>query len=247
MLYGVIFFMRKFIIEIAIALCFTILIPLAIYFYSGKYEPPQAENEQSVFVYDKSLDEVVEMKKSQYLKEVVAAEMPADFEPEALKAQAVAARSYLEARIGANNPEDKENVHKGAPVCTDSTHCKAWVSEEKRRELWGESADKNWEKISLAVDETANEVMTYDGEVISAVFHSTSSGKTEDSKDVWGGERPYLVSVESPGDKYSPKYKSEAEMSVEEFRKISEENIAGVDFSKGIFGDILRSEAGGIL
>ena len=241
------FFMRKFAVEIALTLCFTILIPLVIYFYAGKYQPPAEESAESVFVYDKARDEVIEMNKSQYLKEVVSAEMPADFEKEALKAQAVAARSYLDARISTNNPKDKENVHKGAPVCTDSTHCKAWIPEEKRRELWGSDADKNWAKISLAVEETAGEVMTYDGEIISAVFHSTSSGKTEASKDVWGGERPYLISVESPGDKHSPKYKSEAELSLEEFKSISAQNIPGVDFSKEIVGEILRSEAGGIL
>ena len=78
------------------------------------------------------------------------------------------------------------------------------------------------------------------------MFHSTSSGKTEASKDVWGGDKPYLVSVSSPGDKESPKYKSKVEMTLSEFKKIAEENIAGVDFSKGIADKIERSDAGGI-
>ena len=90
-------------------------------------------------------------------------------------------------------------------------------------------------------------VITYNGEVISAVFHSTSSGKTESSKDVWGGDRPYLVSVESYGDTLSPKYKSEKELSLKEFKRIAQENIEGVDFEKGIIGNIARSDAGGIL
>ncbi len=240
------FFMRKLLVLCALVLLITILIPTAIYFKFGKYEKPTEDAEESVSVYIKAEDRVAEMNKAQYLKEVVAAEMPASFEIEALKAQAVAARSYLDARAE-YNPEDKNNVHKGAQICTDSTHCKAWVSEEKRRASWGNEADKNWEKISSAVDETSGEVMTYDGEVISAVFHSTSSGKTEASKDVWGGDRPYFVSVDSPGDKQSPKYKSEKKMSLEEFKKVAAENIEGVDFSKEIIGETLRSEAGGIL
>lgn len=236
--------MRKFLLQCILILLMTAIIPACFYLKYGKYEKPTEDAEESISVYIKSEDKVVTMNKAQYLKEVVSAEMPAGFEMEALKAQAVAARSYLEAR-----PENtsKDSVHKGAQVCTDSTHCKAWISEEKRREIWGSDADKNWEKISTAVDETSGEVMTYNGEVISAVFHSTSSGKTEASKDVWGGDRPYLVSVDSPGDKQSPKYKSEKEMTIDDFKKTAAENIESVDFTKEIVGEILRSEAGGIL
>ena len=225
----------------------TILIPVSVLFRYGKYTAPPDDAEKTVTVYIKDEDKVETMQESQYLKEVVAAEMPADFELEALKAQAVAARSYLVSRQNAYKKTGTPAEHKGADMCTDPTHCKAWISEEKRRESWGKDAKKNWDKISRAVEETRDEVITYNGEVISAVFHSTSSGKTENSKDVWGGERPYLVSVESEGDKLSPKYKSEKEISLDEFKKIAKENIEGVDFSKGIIGDIVRSDAGGII
>lgn len=239
--------MRKVIIILSVIFAITVLIPISVYLRVGKYEKPTPEAEDTLSVYIKSEDKVVDMQKSQYLKEVVSAEMPANFEMEALKAQAVAARSYLEARRNAYKDSGTPDVHNGAEICTDHTHCKAWISEEVRRESWGTDSDKNWDKISKAVDETADEVMTYDGEVISAVFHSTSSGKTESSKDVWGGDRPYLVSVDSPGDKVSPKYKSEKEMSLSEFKEIAEKNIEGVDFSKEIIGEEARSGAGGIL
>lgn len=223
----------------------TALVPLLLYLRSGKYE--ERGNDETVSVYVAAEDKVEEMNLNQYLKEVVSAEMPADFETEALKAQAVAARSYLEARRAAYRTSGTPDVHKGAEVCTNSAHCKAWISEEKRRESWGADADKNWAKISDAVDSVSGEVITYNGEVISAVFHSTSSGKTENSKDVWGGDKPYLVSVDSPDDEKSPKYKSEKELTTEEFKKIAAENIEGTDFSKELIGDIVRSEAGGIL
>ena len=238
--------MKKVILIIVAVLLVTVLIPLFTYIKNGKYQKPTPEAEETLSVYIKDEDRVAIMSKSQYLKEVVSAEMPADFELEALKAQAVAARSYLESRRNAYKVSGTPAEHKGAEICTDSTHCKAWISESKRRLLWGLGANKNWEKIAQAVDETEGEVITYNGEVISAVFHSTSSGKTEASKDVWGGDKPYLVSVESPGDKESPKYKSKVEMTISEFKKIAEENIAGVDFGKGIIGEIKRSDAGGI-
>ncbi len=231
----------------AAAFLITLLIPLLMLLKYGRYVEPEAGEDRTVSVYIKKEDKVIEKKESQYLKEVVSAEMPASFELEALKAQAVAARSYLRSRQTAYKISGRPAEHKGADMCTDPTHCKAWISEEERRESWGTEAGKNWDKISRAVDETKGEVITYNDEVISAVFHSTSSGKTESSKDVWGGERPYLVSVESPGDSLSPKYKSEKEMSLSEFEKTAKENIEGVDFSKGIIGKIVRSDAGGIL
>lgn len=239
--------MKKIMWWVIAATVFTALIPLTMLLKYGKYQKSLPEGEETVSVYIAQEDKVCDMSKSQYLKEVVSAEMPASFEPEALKAQAVAARSYLVSRQNAYKISGTPESHKGADICTDPTHCKAWISEEKRRESWGADADKNWDKISRAVEETKGEVITYNGEVISAVFHSTSSGKTENSKDVWGGDRPYLVSVESYGDTLSPKYKSEKEISLKEFKKIAEENIEGVDFSKGIVGNIARSDAGGIL
>ena len=239
--------MKKILIWALVTALVTALIPILMLLKYGKYKKPSLENEKTVSVYVAQEDKVVDMRESQYLKEVVSAEMPASFEFEALKAQAVAARSYLVSRQNAYKISGTPQEHKGADICTDPTHCKAWISEAKRRESWGADADKNWDKISRAVDETAGEVITYNGEVISAVFHSTSSGKTESSKDVWGGDRPYLVSVESYGDTLSPKYKSEKELSLKEFKRIAQENIEGVDFEKGIIGNIARSDAGGIL
>lgn len=238
--------MRKVIGIILAVVLITLIVPLITYIKNGKYEKPAPETEEVLKVYIKDEDRVVEMSKSQYLKEVVSAEMPADFEFEALKAQAVAARSYLDSRRNAYKASGTPPEHKGAEICTDSTHCKAWISESKRRELWGEDADKNWDKISRAVTETQGQIITYNGEVISAVFHSTSSGKTEASKDVWGGDKPYLVSVDSPGDMESPKYKSRMEITLSEFKQIAEQNIPEVDFSKGIIDGIKRSDAGGI-
>lgn len=239
--------MRRIIIFYAAIAAVMLGIPALFVLKTGVYKKPAPEDSAIIKVYIKSEDRVTEMTKGQYLREVVAAEMPASFEPEALKAQAVAARSYLAARSFSYSKNGAPPEHNGADICTDSTHCKAWISEAERRERWGNDADKNWDKISHAVSETAEEVIAYNGEIISAVFHSTSSGKTESSKDVWGGDRPYLISVESPGEEEAPNFKSEKIITVDEFCRIASENIEGTDFSAGLIGDIVRSEAGGII
>lgn len=239
--------MKKMLILIALILIITMVMPLVVVKLPIVNEEEEViENaiaSDKVKVYIKNEDRVEEMDSMQYLKEVVSAEMPADFHEEALKAQAVAARTYLvnRKRLPATD------IHKGADICTDSAHCKAWISESKRREAWGNMAEENWQKISDAVEKTDGVIITYEGEPISAVFHSTSSGVTENAIDVWGGSVPYLVSVESLSDKESPKYSSEQSFSIDEFKKLSEEKIQGVDWNKGLFSDIERSGAGGII
>lgn len=208
---------------------------------------PAEELSPTVSVYIKAKDEVLSMDTAQYLKEVVAAEMPAAFHPEALKAQAVAARTYLTNRMNVHKNGTEVPEHKGADICTDATHCKAWLSEADRRTAWGDAAGENWEKIADAVDSTAGVIITYNSEPISAVFHSTSSGHTENAKDVWGGDVPYLVSVASLGEDQSPRYQSELDLSIEEFQEIGNREIQNVDWSKGIIGEIVRSDAGGII
>lgn len=250
--------MRKFIVLIFLLVAVTLLLPYLIVSLverreEEKNEAKKMENReemvipQLIKVYIKDEDRVEEIEISQYLKEVVSAEMPADFHIEALKAQAVAARTYLLNRKNAFLDSEKPECHKGADICTDSTHCKAWIGEEKRRGLWGDMADENWDKISRAVDETAGVIITYEEEPISAVFHSTSSGMTENSEDVWGGSVPYLRSIESQGDKISPKYSSESSFTVQNYKSIAESKISGVDWGMGLYSDIVRSDAGGII
>lgn len=240
--------MKRLIIIICIILLITLFLPTVVFLVPQKSVEPSetgdehAESTDKISVYIKKEDKVVEMDTMQYLKEVVAAEMPVDFYDEALKAQAVAARTYMVDRRN-NGGTD---IHKGAVICTDSTHCKAWISEAERKVLWQDNADEKWEKIAKAVEDTDGVIITYDGKPISAVFHSTSSGQTENASDVWGGNVPYLVSVASVGDSESPKYHSERVLTTEEYRKIAEENISGIDWNNGNFSEILRSGAGGI-
>ncbi len=200
-------------------------------------------NEDKIKVYITDEDRVCEMDRLQYIKEVVSAEMPAEFHEEALKAQAVAAATYL--KSGENKHPDE---HKGAAVCTDYKHCKAWMSEKKRRELWEpEKRDEYWKKISECCEKVYGEYILYNNEPIRAVFHSTSSGITENAYNVWGNDVPYLVSVKSEGEELSPKYKSEKDVTTDEYKKAISEAVENTDWSKPLFSDIERSNAGGII
>ena len=160
--------------------------------------------------------EVVEMTMADYLWSVVAAEMPASFEPEALKAQAVTARTYTVWKMSAG-----EANHPEADVCSDINCCQAWISREAAEANWGTNGAEYTEKIRAAVAETDGEIVTYDGAPIQAVFFSSAAGRTEDAVAVWGNAVPYLVGVDSPeGEADVPNYHTTVALPAEEFRTV---------------------------
>lgn len=134
-----------------------------------------------------------------YLVGVVAAEMPAVFPPEALKAQAVAARTYVVKRMGAGGAAN--SLHPGADVCDDPTHGQAWLAREDLKKRWG-AIDyyTYYYKIKKAVDETQGQVLTWNGALIDPAYHASCGGRTENSEDVWKYQSPYLRSVPCPYD-----------------------------------------------
>ena len=156
--------------------------------------------------------EVQEINIDEYLYGVVAAEMPATFEVEALKAQAIAARTYTIYRI------KNGSKHENADICDDSNCCQAWISKEVRFEKWNDvDKESYWNKIVNAVDSTVGIIITYDGEPINAFFHSNSGGNTETVSNVWGGtDYPYLQSVETSGEEGYTQYSSSVVLSKEE-------------------------------
>jgi len=129
-----------------------------------------------------------------YLVGVISAEMPASFELQALRAQAVAARTYtLYRRDISPSPN-----HPEADVCTDTLCCKAYLSARQLQERWGESYEEYFEKMESAVSDTDGIAVFYENEPILAAFHSSSGSMTEDAANVWGGSLPYLVPVSTP-------------------------------------------------
>lgn len=156
-------------------------------------------------VFNVQEQQVMDMELEDYIKGVVSAEMPAVFELEALKAQAVVARTYVLRRKlrGSTIPEHPEAV-----ISTDHRNGQEWKSKEELQEQWGGFFKYliYWNKISQAVEGTAGQVLTYRQELIDAVYHSNAGGQTEDAAYVWGNPFPYLKSVSSVYDTDSPKY-----------------------------------------
>ena len=157
---------------------------------------------------------VAETDLNEYLWSVVAAEMPASFEPEALKAQAVAARTFSLKKASVPS-----STHPEADVCTDYACCQAWISREDAEANWGGDARANANRITAAVADTGNQVVLYDGQLIEAVFHSSSGDTTQDAMEVWGGSVPYLKSVPSPEGSEVPDFNSQKVMTVQAFRE----------------------------
>ncbi len=166
-------------------------------------------------------NQVEEVNLDEYIANVVSAEMPVKYEIEALKAQAVVARTYTIYKITVSKK------HKEADICDSSTCCQAWISKEDRLNKWKkEEATDNWNKIIKAVNETKGKIITYNGKLINAFFHSNSGGKTEIPFYVWGGEGyPYLQVVETAGEEDYSQYKSEVVISKDELKeKIKEKH-----------------------
>ena len=172
---------------------------------------------------------ITEMTMGDYLRGVVRAEMPASFALEALKAQAVAARTYVRYHMEnggtANHPE--------ADVCGDSTCCQAYLSAEAAAANWGDQAEEYEAKIDQAVEETDGECVLYEGKPILAAFHSSSAGTTQDSANVWSSSLPYLQSVTSPENEDTvPNYRSSASFSAADLKAtlqaaLPEANLTG--------------------
>ena len=155
---------------------------------------------------------IEEVNLDEYLCNVVSAEMPASFEMEALRAQAIVARTYTIYKIM------NSSKHEGADICDSANCCQAWISKEDRLARWDEPLrEEYWNKIVTAVNSTIGKIILYNGKPINAFFHSNSGGKTEVPINVWGGSGyPYLQVVETAGEDAYTGYQSEVILSKEE-------------------------------
>lgn len=182
----------------------------------------------SINLLHRDTGEVEQIDLDTYLYGVVASEMPATFELEALKAQAVVARTYTIYQI------KNGSKHENADVCDSSYCCQAWISKENRMARWEEDkAEEYWNKILEAVNTTKGKIIFYEGEPINALFHSNSGGSTEISLNVWGGNFPYFQTVETSGEESYSSYSSEVEISKDDLIKKMLERYSDfkIDFS----------------
>lgn len=180
-------------------------------------------------------NQVEEVPLELYVSRVVASEMPADFEIEALKAQALAARTYIVRYL----VQGEEKLQGGADV-TDTVQHQVYKNDEELRQIWGTDYEWKIQKVRQAVGETKGEILTFEGDPIFAAFFSTSNGKTENSEDYWKNEIPYLRSVSSPWDETSPKYLDQKVFSESEVENLLAVNI---DPTKPVLANIEKTES----
>ncbi len=185
------------------------------------------ENKTYVTIYRKK-GTVEQIELEEYLVGVVAAEMPASFNSEALKAQAVLARTYA-----------LKKISKGEKL-TDTVSTQAYIDKNEMQNKWGNEYSKYYNKIVSAVNSTKGQVVKYNGNYIEALYHSTSNGKTENAKEVWEQDIPYLKSVDSSWDKKTTSY---LKIENKEFNTLMK--VLGINFDKNTNIEILsRDESG---
>lgn len=190
---------------------------------SAETEPPLAgASEDNFTVLDITSGKVISMTMREYLIGAVMAEMPAAYEEEALKAQAVAVHTYALRRINLESLSPTSELM-GAYISNDSSVYQAFFTSEQGKAFYGEAYDEYRLKIEKAVDSIYPEALYYDGEPISAAFHSISCGKTESALDAWGTDIPYLTSVDSSFDCDAPTFYSEAVFTADEIRSAFED------------------------
>lgn len=185
------------------------------------------ENKTYVTIYRKK-GTVEQIELEEYLVGVVAAEMPASFNIEALKAQAILARTYA-----------LKKMSKGEKL-TDTVSTQAYIDKNEMQKKWGDDYTKYYNKIVSAVNSTKGQVVKYNGNYIEALYHSTSNGKTESAKEVWGQDIPYLKSVDSSWDKKTSAY---LKIENKEFNTLMK--ILGLDIDKNTNIEILSKDESG--
>ena len=191
--------------------------------------------------------EIQDVSVRDYIIGAVAAEMPVSFEPEALKAQAVAAHTYAERQCLA--AEGREELN-GADFSDDPAKFQAFLTEDELRARWGTHYDTYYSKLSTAVDSVVEKVLTYEDEPIIAAFHAMSTGMTESAENVWGSDVAYLQPVESAADVNAPQFEEQVSFSPDETGDRLTNAHPALQISgdpSGWFGEPEVSEAGTVL
>ncbi len=181
-----------------------------------------AKEKETVSVLKTSTDTVIEVDMFDYIVGTVAGEMPASFNIEALKAQAVISYTYAKYLT--------EKSDNNAMVLSDSSNVhQSYIDKNEQKKKWGEHYDEHRSKIEDAVNDVIGECLAYDGKTAMTVFHALSEGETNSAEEIWGDAVPYLVSVKAPSNESA---KKEFNFTEDEFRKLFEEH-GETDFDEG--------------
>lgn len=223
--------MIKKILLFSFLIIFIPLVVVSIFIRNEEITFNFTEN-SSVRVYRENTNTIDKVPIEEYVVGVVAGEMSINFQIEALKAQAVASRSYVMKQIEKNINNEYDVV--------DTVMNQVYLDKEHLMAVWGNSYTDNINKIKLAVLSTKGEYLSYDGKVAEALFFSTSPGITENSEEIFVSNEPYLRSVVSTWDKISPVYNTTITYTLEEFY-----NLLNLKYQKSLNIEILESTSTG--
>lgn len=210
--------------------------------------PPAEVQAEAFHILDETTGEIVTVSNEDFAYGGVAAEVPPTYEPEALKAQAVAAYTYY----GNLRRQQKENPNpdlKGADFSADLSGGKIYWSKSKMQEAWGEHFEEYYGKLTEAIKPVVGQVLKSGDELIVAAFHAISGGTTETSADVFGGDKDYLVAVPSPGDLLAPNYQTSVELTADEFKAAAQAKWADISLEgepQTWVGEAARTSSGAV-
>lgn len=184
-----------------------------------------------------------------YVIGAVCAEMPPNFHPEALKAQAISAHTYA-LKMREEQKKHPDPSLNGADFSADPTNWKKYVTKEIAEKKFANKFNEYWAAITSATNDVIDIIMLYNNEPIIAAYHAISSGKTESANNIWGGEAPYLLPTESYGDDLAPDYETTLTLTTNEVKKILLDNYPSLHLppepSKW-FENIKRSNSSSVL
>lgn len=190
-----------------------------------------SDNGEYITVMSASSGETSKIEMREYLIGCVAAEMPANYHSEALKAQAAASYTYAKRTMQTGN--------EAADITDDTGKHQGYLNKEERKKLWGSSFEESENKIAAAVDAVYGNVVMYNGETALTVYHSVSAGATQSAGELWGNDIYYLQSVASPGDRLSPDYTERISFTESEMA-----DLLGVDTDENEVGEVEYTEGG---
>ncbi len=241
--------MKQIIISAIASALSVLMIPPAMSRAQRVYIPEQVRQEYVLVIEEPANKQtirllhegnILQVPMQEYLCGVVLCEMPATFNLEAMKAQAVAARTFTCRQVG-------KGKHPQADVCSSSACCQAWASDVQLQDKLGESFDSAHEKAHKAVMATHDEVLVYDGALIEATYFSCAGGRTEPAVAVWGSDVPYLQAVDSYGEEDALRYESEVVCTLDEFcTSLENQGAVLAECPSEWVGEIVRSDGGGV-
>lgn len=197
---------------------------------------------------DESSGNVISVPDKEFLYGAIVTEMPPTYESEALKAQAVAAYTYY-SNLREQQKKKPSPELQGADFKVNTEQWHIYTTKQQMQQRWGKNFDAYYKKLDEVVDEVYGQTLQYEGELITATYYAISAGQTEDSADVWGGQRDYLVPVASPGDVYADGYQTSVVLTENELKTKAIAKWKDCDFSSpptAWLEEISRTQSGSV-